>query len=427
MRPIGNNLYELFIVRCDQISLCQGIFTTFPDIQEWTMNDVYSPHPDPAKQYLWHYRGRKDDVIVLQNGEKLTPATMEAMLMASGLIDCAMIVGEHQFQPAALIEPSGEPPQNAEERTEFIQRILPVLDAVNEHAPGHGQLDEHHIIFTQSNKPIVRLGQGKIHRRKTKELYETEIQKLYEEATNGNAVSLLFSRLEPPDFSDRRKIEDWLKVLFEEMTRMEHTSADTDFFEIGTDSLQVIRMARELKIYATRAGIDPSVTALLEPRAFYSHPTISGLANFIAGKTSSNDHLAADDESRATAEEMLESFARTLPKSDGDLSKYPITDQMTVVLTGSTGSLGSYLLDVLYRDQRVRSIICLNRSLNAAGRHADGSPKRGLCSLDPRRVEFLHGDLALPRLGLSEPHYDDLLRRTTHVLRKYHALIVGNS
>lgn len=94
-------------------------------------------------------------------------------------------------------------------------------------------------------------------------------------------------------------------------------------------------------------------------------------------------------------------------------------DNMIIILTGSTGSLGSYLLDVLHRDERVHSINCINGSIDAAKRHANSRAQRRLCSLDSRRVGFLQGDLSLPQFGLSEPHYEGLLLRTTHLMRKF--------
>jgi hypothetical protein len=71
MREVFDGLYELFLVRDPKLSLFQGIFTNIPEIQEWPMNDLYEKHPDPSKNCLYRYKGRKDDVIVLSNGRKL--------------------------------------------------------------------------------------------------------------------------------------------------------------------------------------------------------------------------------------------------------------------------------------------------------------------------------------------------------------------
>lgn len=91
---------------------------------------------------------------------------------------------------------------------------------------------------------------------------------------------------------------------------------------------------------------------------------------------------------------------------------------MTVVLTGSTGSLGSYLLDALYHSKHVSRIICLNRSSNAAERHKQIAQKRGLSLLNPDRVEFLKVDLSRPKLGMDSASYESMRSTVTHIIRE---------
>ncbi|KAK5239995.1 hypothetical protein LTR16_011253, partial [Cryomyces antarcticus] len=80
LRPVSDDLYELVIERRKGSEAQQCIFMTFPELQEFSMKDLYSRHPDPAKADHWRYRGRADDVIVFQNGQKLNPLTMEATM-----------------------------------------------------------------------------------------------------------------------------------------------------------------------------------------------------------------------------------------------------------------------------------------------------------------------------------------------------------
>ena len=131
MREVMEGLYELFLLRDPKLELYQGIFNTFPDINEWSMNDLYSRHPDPAKSFLYMYCCRKDDVIVLNNGEKVAPALMEATLMSDPLIKGAMVVGRGKFQPAALIDLVMDPPKSVKERHQIVERLLPVISEVN--------------------------------------------------------------------------------------------------------------------------------------------------------------------------------------------------------------------------------------------------------------------------------------------------------
>ncbi|KAI0975570.1 hypothetical protein F4678DRAFT_417683 [Xylaria arbuscula] len=79
---------------------------------------------------------------------------------------------------------------------------------------------------------------------------------------------------------------------------------------------------------------------------------------------------------------------------------------MTVLLTGSTGSLGSYLLNTLYHAPGVKKIICLNRAVDAESKQGSAAPARGLhSSWDPHRVAFLHTELSALFLGLAPTEY----------------------
>ncbi|GFP54213.1 hypothetical protein ACSS6W_001890 [Trichoderma asperelloides] len=89
----------------------------------------------------------------------------------------------------------------------------------------------------------------------------------------------------------------------------------------------------------------------------------------------------------------------------------------TVILTGSTGSIGSYLLDALLDQWHVRKIYCLNRAEDGEAAQTKASGSRGLDTdwIEPR-IEFLRADLSQPDLGLNPIKYDEMLERTTHII-----------
>jgi thioester reductase-like protein len=93
----------------------------------------------------------------------------------------------------------------------------------------------------------------------------------------------------------------------------------------------------------------------------------------------------------------------------------------TVILTGSTGSIGSYVLDALLDQWHVRKIYCLNRAEDGEAAQTKASGSRGLDTdwIEPR-IEFLRVDLSQPDFGLSPLKYDEMLERTTHIIREFH-------
>jgi thioester reductase-like protein len=86
-------------------------------------------------------------------------------------------------------------------------------------------------------------------------------------------------------------------------------------------------------------------------------------------------------------------------------------DSQTVVLTGSTGMLGSYLLDEMTKNPKVKRIVCLNRADDGgAKQQAEAMKDRGLNAPYAEKTEFHHIDISRPHLGLFEEIYSRLLK-----------------
>ncbi|KAI8631702.1 acetyl-CoA synthetase-like protein [Xylariaceae sp. FL1651] len=406
LRPdpeIDSGLHELFIVRGGpELKPFQGVFFAFPELHEWSMNDLYDRHP--TKPFLWRYRGRKDDVIVLSNGEKITPPLMETALSSSPLVRGAMVVGQRQFQPMALIELNMDvpAPTNQHDREELIRKLRPSIEAANKHAPGHAQLDHHHILFADPSKPIHYLGQGKIQRRRTYQIYENDIIAAYR--TIGEVNTGATPQLE---FSSYDETVVWLRHLIVELSGPELKPND-DFFRAGIDSLLVMKMAREI--------------GAVSASDIYQHHTLESLASLLTQRRRSSS-----TESESTSEGTAPTEASTVDIDEmRALLKSCVADlprlihnrkPMTVLLTGSTGSLGSYILETLYNTAHIEQIICLNRAANGEDRQAEVARKRGLhSSWNRKRVSFLQADLSAPFLGLAPPTYQNLIDSVTHII-----------
>ncbi|KAF2644121.1 acetyl-CoA synthetase-like protein [Massarina eburnea CBS 473.64] len=446
MREIFDGLYELFLVRDAKLALFQAIFINFPDLHEWSMNDLYERHPDPYKSFLYRYKGRKDDVIVLSNGEKVAPALMEATLMSSPAVKGAMVVGRGKFQPAVLIDLGKPPPQTLSQRHDLIQSLLPVLNEANEHAPAHAKLDQYHILFADPKRPVQYLGQGKIQRHRTYELYKDSIEELYDSAENtAILVQSELSNTPKLDFSRREEIIKWLQQLLPQLGMDKELGEHDGLLENGVDSLQIIRIARELRIQAKVAGLTRLRAETLTPKIIYTHSTLGSLSSFLVQECTGNkrrrpsqgngmlhpsrrDSLSIHPElaqglvgaerhndSVSSMRSLLQKYTHHLPRQIAPRSP-PATTKMTILLTGSTGSLGSYLLEALYHDKNVHHIICLNRSPKAAERHVRNGHIRGLSRLDPARVEFLKADLTQRQLNLDDSVYQHLVSTVTHVI-----------
>lgn len=87
-----------------------------------------------------------------------------------------------------------------------------------------------------------------------------------------------------------------------------------------------------------------------------------------------------------------------------------------ILLTGSTGSLGSYVLDALIRENRVAHIYCLNRGPGSAERQRRSFSAKGLPELNGKVITCLDADLSQDRFGLPDETYDTLVQEVTHII-----------
>ena len=88
---VERDLFEQHAVRNEHWALHQGIFHTFPDVQEFNLKDLFKKHP--TKPNLWLYMGRSNDIICLEDAQKLSPIETEAIITAHPDVKGCVMVG----------------------------------------------------------------------------------------------------------------------------------------------------------------------------------------------------------------------------------------------------------------------------------------------------------------------------------------------
>ena len=98
------------------------------------------------------------------------------------------------------------------------------------------------------------------------------------------------------------------------------------------------------------------------------------------------------------------------PLPDNNLFLQPADEPWTLILTGSTGSLGTHILAVLarYPPERIRRVYCLNRS--------EPCPLKHRFALQDDRFVFLKAAFDTPMLGLQHALYHQLLDEVNLVI-----------
>ncbi|KAK1976536.1 thioester reductase domain-containing protein [Colletotrichum cereale] len=429
-RPVSGedeDVYEQVLVRGGKgrgPNRFQGIFHTFPDLDEYNTKDMYRRHP--TEPDLWTYHGRSDNIVVFSNGEKLNPVTIEDMVTGHPRVKGAVVAGAMRFQPLLVLEPA-EPVASEDEAERLVDDVWPLVVRANKETVAHGQIGRAFIGVAKPDKPFPRAGKGTIQRPLALKLYKDEIDEWYARAEDG-AGSLSVHI----DVSSQQAMIDSIERLFQHTLGSRALSADSDFFGAGIDSMQVINASRLLRKGLEAAGATVSADAIAT-RVIYAHPTPRQLAAYLMDRVSSSSSssggggrrdvaAAADNNNNDGAnhdihamEAQLAKYTSDLPPRNPGAKPAPADRGQTVLVTGTTGALGSYLLDFMESNPAVAKVVCLNRSEDGAGRQAKMSADRGLAA-SWTKAEFLCADTSRSDLGLGAAVYDRLLGEADRVI-----------
>ncbi|KAJ3758360.1 acetyl-CoA synthetase-like protein [Lentinula raphanica] len=401
----------------------------------YATSDLFVPHP--TKEHLWKVVGRVDDVVVLSNGEKCVPAPMEHSLLMSALIQGVVMFGRQRDQPGILIEPS--PGHEIDVRdpmqvSTYRNKIWPHVEEANRLVPAFSRIYKETILVSSLDKPLPRAAKGTILRKATYQLYEKEIDRLYE-TIESNANS---SPVDPPSGWDSIHLQQWLtqQACLHRLLILRDMLSQHGFINSLSATILRLRIARAL-----RNSGDSTLRGIVElfPSNFiYNHPSIQDLADYIVspirpeGATATNNE--ADDIRLIHA--MIERYSKDLELSVSPVLNSQVANNVgvngingtklshptsVVLLTGSTGNLGAQILSRLLRDCSVRLVYALNRrSIHGSllARHERRFEDKGLdqAMLHTDKVVFLEGESSLPNLGLSHEVYDELRNNVTLVI-----------
>jgi nucleoside-diphosphate-sugar epimerase len=404
MQDSGEGLFEMVLPRQQNSRDFKGIFHTYPDIDIYPTNDLYTQHP--TNPHLWKFYGRKDDVIVLSNGEKFNPVGMETIIEGHPLVGKAVVVGQSRFQAGLLVEPNhGVDDMDSKV---FIDEIWPTVQVANQAIAAHGRVMKSKIGFAVKNKPFKRTPKGTVQRRAVLRDYEEEIGAIYAGGLEDDLDQSL------PETLNHESVPAFIRqTVIRVLERSDFANTET-FDSAGLDSLMTIRVSQLLQ-----RGIQlrrPDVKAgAISPQTIYGNPTVDRLSHFVS---------AILDGKSQTEIPRAEKIQKLVVKYTFDLPAREVRPQAglsspsTVILTGSTGSLGNYLLHSLLSNKTVSKVYCLNRS-EAESRQKQGFNDKGL-RLSPNdwqeRVEFLQASFGAPQFGLGEAKYQELLKSVDTVI-----------
>jgi amino acid adenylation domain-containing protein/thioester reductase-like protein len=213
-------------------------------------------------------------------------------------------------------------------------------------------------------------------------------------------------------------VQAGLSALWARLLGRDHVALDDDFFALGGNSL----LAAEMLAH-TRAMLGiPADSVQPLTRCLLRDPTLRGFA--VAATAASAGRLTADGDQAEidfAAETRLDGRLRASLRATRAARASASRDQpASILLTGATGFLGAHLLSELTAagGARVHCLVRAGDEAAAMSRLSQAAARYELPAPAPQRVIPLAGDLAEPRLGLSERAFRGLAE-TIDVI--YHA------
>ena len=357
--------------------------------------------------------GRTDDLIVLATGEKVVPRILEDKLSENKLVRVAVAIGNGRSELGAIVQPML--PLSPDAHESFKAALWADVLEANKQMDAHARISSKDaIIIVRHEMTIPRSDKGSVMRGEVHQLFEEDIAKAYQDL-EVNIVDGFLPSL------NMASLENDLKVLVETTISLgvpaDSWGFDDDFFELGMDSLQATRLHRLLlRSMPEMKVVDPKTERF--PRDFvYRYPSITRMAKA----------LKEIEEGRDTSVERrinIDKFVDLYSAKHSDT--YVRSEEGSVILlTGSTGSLGVFLLATLASLPNVSRVICLNRFNQDTGSVQNPLARQRQCAeakgaqISERawsKVQIFQANASSSLFGLEKSEYITLCEQVTHII-----------
>ncbi|KAF9465935.1 hypothetical protein BDZ94DRAFT_1296127 [Collybia nuda] len=413
------NVFQLLIVDCPTLTP-NIINTRYNSMDAYDTNDLLVQHPTIPQ--LWRVYGRCDDQLAHSTGEKTNPVPIESTLIRHPKIRGAVMFGRGHFHAGILLDLLPEyafDPIDKQQLSAFRAEILPLVEEANRFAPTHSRLFQEMILVSKPSKLFEYNSKGKPMRKVVLELYEHEIERVY-------ASIEVSSQADIPVPMTWRQAECTVFVRKAVIKAMKYTiKDDDDLFQAGCDSFRAIWI-RNIIVDGLCRNIRSHTRNKIPQNLVYLNPTINKLTSYLIqvihhGQTSVAMSITSGK--FAEMEGLVRKYCATFPSHRPQAYKNAGVGGDAVLLTGSTGFLGSHILKSLVETPEVTRVYTLNRrdtrgKRSIRDRHLSGFSNRGLdvSILSSDKLFFLEGDTTSEYLGLGPDMYCQLQTVVTHII-----------
>ncbi|GJE92564.1 acetyl-CoA synthetase-like protein [Phanerochaete sordida] len=411
--PQSDGNYELHVLTGKAHSVA---VENLPDVKGYATSDLFVPHP--TKKGLWRISGRLDDVIVLSNAEKIVPIPQEGHITTSPMVSGAVMFGRGREQAGVLVEPTPKcaiDPGDDIALADFRNAIWPTVEQANSGVPAWSRIFKEMILIAHPSKPIPRAAKGTIIRKQAWAAYAEEIEQLYQTVEDTSGIK----GISPPKSWRYEDLVPWLQTQASHVNDDKDIDAQADLFMQGFDSLTATFLRNRI-IGALRADQQVQASTEVSQNFVFENPSLPQLARSIVALVDPASSL------NGTARSPIDEIEEMITQYTADMPSGATIDRTTrqgvaVLLTGTTGGIGSHILAALLADDRVSKVYAFNRPqsmADSARRQAAAFAERHLPTelLSTGKHVGLTGDLNEDYFGLDQHTFDEITHSVTVVI-----------
>lgn len=308
------SLYHLFVLP----GLKQKVFSDQPD-GSYATKDLFQRHP--SNPSLWKFVARKDDIIVLVNGEKADPIPIEDAVMTNPNVKVAVAFGAGHESLGLIVIKSENGSRLPDEQ--FLQSIAPNIQLGNSRVPAFARLAEDLVILKDKDTQYPATDKSTVIRPLFLKMFDKDIERAFfsrqgpGRGPQSNGTVVLNSEIMA---IVSNAVQDQLSLKFQTGNHTANQpispieiSSTTDFFDLGLDSLQASnirsRLLKEVNLFGGNLALN----------VVFDHPNVELLTQHLIQVRSGNLKVSEDMDAEALAQEMLQKYSHfgdTRPGTD---------------------------------------------------------------------------------------------------------------
>jgi acyl-coenzyme A synthetase/AMP-(fatty) acid ligase len=166
---------EAIMIRNDEEGWVQPLFKIYTEDEERSLGDLFVRHPSHPD--LWRHYGRVDDVLNFLSAEKFIPVAAEQRISASAAVEEVIMVGMARPKSALIIRLR---------EGASVEDVWDVVEEVNQTSPVYARVERDMILVVK--EPFLQTAKGTIQKKAMLELYQEQLDELYEATAGSHGV-----------------------------------------------------------------------------------------------------------------------------------------------------------------------------------------------------------------------------------------------